>query len=402
MRKHFKIFLGTWLVLTLFTFLGFTKLDRVMADTPQSQPIYRLYNTRNMEHLHTADVNEKNRLPKLSKDWKYEGIAWAAPVSGDTVFRVYNPKSGEHLYTKDSYEVKVLTSKHGWRAEGIAFYSATNRDKPVYRLYNPAAGIGAHHSTMDTYEKKVLVSRGWKYEGISWYALPKDGSSPALNLPLSGPKTAFISGNVKLTGAGTGYQAKFTLNGTGEHAISFGVQVDKESSFHAGSAAGKPVYMSENINGSSHVYTSYGPPAVLNQWTKIEIAYYEASKAVGFYVNGSLVGTAYAPDFDKNYVATSWGNHLIANVGGSARIRGDSVNAQFSDVQTSEKGMTLWNDTDNNWVGLTAKWLNGNINSSDFSIIGTSQLPVGLNWDTYWKAGLPTADGVAQVSVRIP
>ncbi|BDM76906.1 hypothetical protein [Lactococcus garvieae] len=93
---------------------------------------------------------------------------------------------------------------------------------------------------------------------------------------------------------------------------------------------------------------------------------------------------------------------MIANVGGSARIRGDSVNAQFSDVQTSEKGMTLWNDTDNNWVGLTAKWLNGNIDSSDFSIIGTSQLPVGLNWDTYWKAGLPTADGVAQVSVRIP
>ncbi|GFO52466.1 hypothetical protein ikelab_17410 [Lactococcus garvieae] len=105
MRKYFKIFLGTWLVLTLFTFLGFTKLDRVMADSPQSQPIYRLYNTRNMEHLHTADVNEKNRLPKLSKDWKYEGIAWAAPVSGDTVFRVYNPKSGEHLYTKDSYEL---------------------------------------------------------------------------------------------------------------------------------------------------------------------------------------------------------------------------------------------------------------------------------------------------------
>ena len=70
MRKHFKIFLGTWLVFTLFSFLGFTKLDRVMADSPQSQPIYRLYNTRNMEHLHTADVNEKNRLPKLSKDWK--------------------------------------------------------------------------------------------------------------------------------------------------------------------------------------------------------------------------------------------------------------------------------------------------------------------------------------------
>ena len=402
MKQSSKVILGIISIFSLFVLFGLAKGDRVAADSPQSQPIYRLYNTRNMEHLHTSDANEKNKLPKISKDWKYEGVAWAAPMSGAKVYRVYNPKSGEHLYTKDSYEVKVLTTKHNWKAEGIAFFSGTSQDKPVYRLYNPAAGIGAHHSTMDAYEKKSLVARGWKYEGISWYALPKDGSRPSLNLPLTGPKTAFISGNVNLTGAGTGYQAKFTLNGSGEHAISFGIQVDNHSGFQAGAAAGKPVYMSENINGASHVYTSYGPPASLNTWTRIEIAYYAASKTVGFYVEGRLVGTAYAPEFDKNYVITTWGNHLIANVGGSARVRGDKVNAQFTDVQTSDKGMILWNDVDNNWVGLTAKWTNGDINSSNFTVTGTSTLPVGLNWDTYWKAGLPTADGVAQVSVRVP
>lgn len=148
-----------------------------------------------MEHLYTSDVNEKNRLPLISKDWKYEGHAWSSTVQGTSIYRVYNPKSGEHLNTKDSYEVEVLKTK-GWKAEGISFMSANNRDKPVYRLFNPAAGIGAHFATMDTYEKDSLMKRGWKYEGIAWYVLPQDGYSPSLNLPLTGEKTAFIAGNV--------------------------------------------------------------------------------------------------------------------------------------------------------------------------------------------------------------
>ncbi|WP_238582731.1 hypothetical protein [Lactococcus garvieae] len=374
---------------------------QALADLPQSEKTYRLYNKVNMEHLYTSSKHEYDILPQKSKDWIREGQSWASPVQGDTVYRVYNPKSGEHLNTKDSWEVKVLTGK-GWKAEGTAFRSGTTKDKPVYRLFNPAAGIGAHFVTMDSYEKDSLVKRGWKYEGIAWYALPKDGFRPSLNLPLIGSKTATVSGNVNLQGTGTGYQAKFTINGAGEHAISFGVQVDSGSSFGAGAAANKPIFMSENINGSSHVYTSYGPPASIGQWAKIELAYYEASNAVGFYVNDQLVGTAPAPDFKNNYVITKDGKYLIANVGGSARIRGDSVNAQFTGVQTTEKGMTAWNDFDNDWVGLDATWTNGNLDLSDFTVIGISTLPAGLNWDTYGQAGFPTADGVAQVSMLMP
>ncbi|MBF0777240.1 glycosyhydrolase [Streptococcus cuniculi] len=147
-----------------------------VADKP-TNPVYRLYNTRSMEHLYTQDAHEKDQLPKLSKDWVYEGIAWqAAQLSEKPVYRVYNPKSGEHLYTQDTYEIKVLTSKHGWKAEGIAYYSSGS--KPVYRLYNPKAGVGSHFVTLDTNEKDILVSQhGWKYEGIAWYA--EGGATPS-------------------------------------------------------------------------------------------------------------------------------------------------------------------------------------------------------------------------------
>ena len=136
--------------------------------------VYRLYNKVSMEHLYTASKNEYQSLPKISRDWKQEGINFRAqgnPGQGTkAILRVYNPRSGEHLYTSDNYEAQVLTTKNGWRNEGVAFYSQTKSTKAVYRLYNPAAGIGAHFTTMDAYEKNILASRGWKYEGRPWYA----------------------------------------------------------------------------------------------------------------------------------------------------------------------------------------------------------------------------------------
>lgn len=131
--------------------------------------VYRLYNTRNKEHLYTTDKNEMTVLLKIyNSDWKYEGPAWMSPNStGSKVYRVYNPRSGEHLYTKDSYEAKILSSKFGWRNEGKKFYSDT-KGLSVYRLFNSAAGIGAHFVTRDAYEKNSLASRGWKYEGVAW------------------------------------------------------------------------------------------------------------------------------------------------------------------------------------------------------------------------------------------
>lgn len=137
-------------------------------------PVYRLYNNRNKEHLFTTSFYEAQSLSMTSShtDWDFENIAWYSPtqnVAGQ-VFRVYNPNSGEHLYTMSNYEAQVLSEQHGWQNEGVAFNSAPSTAMPIYRLYNPDAGVGAHFQTASSYERDQLVKNaGWKYEGVAYY-----------------------------------------------------------------------------------------------------------------------------------------------------------------------------------------------------------------------------------------
>lgn len=96
-----------------------------------------------------------------------------APPTSDSqsMYRLYNPNSGEHFYTAVSAERNHLITV-GWNYEGIAWYAPKTGD-PVYRLYNPNAGD--HHYTTSVSEKNHLVSVGWNDEGISWYS---GGSTP--------------------------------------------------------------------------------------------------------------------------------------------------------------------------------------------------------------------------------
>lgn len=112
---------------------------------------------------------EKNHLVSIGWGF-YEGIGWTAPTSGNKVYRLYNKVLRDHHYTMDWNEVSVLTQKHGWTYEGLAWYSDVNKAKPVYRLFNPSLRSGSHHYTLDSNEVNVLKTRGWRYEGIAWYA----------------------------------------------------------------------------------------------------------------------------------------------------------------------------------------------------------------------------------------
>ena len=128
-----------------------------------TQPMFRLYNPNNGEHLYTADWGELKHLSEVG--WNQEGIAWYAPMSGTPVYRLFNPNGGEHHYTLDVSESNYLASI-GWNFEGIAWYSGGG--VPVHRLYNPNGG--QHHYTLDVSESNYLASIGWNYEGIGWYA----------------------------------------------------------------------------------------------------------------------------------------------------------------------------------------------------------------------------------------
>lgn len=146
------------------------------SKTADAKDIFQLYNVQSMEHLYTGDAHENNQLPIISPNWLKEGVAWVAPDSGSPVYSVYNPNSGEHLYTTSKYESDSLV-RSGWRGEGVKFYSGGNI--PIYRLYNPAAGIGSHHFTQNSYERDSLMKSGWKYEGVAMYAT--GGGRPIAN-----------------------------------------------------------------------------------------------------------------------------------------------------------------------------------------------------------------------------
>ena len=101
--------------------------------------------------------------------------ALAAIVNNDdavAMYRLYNPNSGDHHYTMSEEERDNLVAL-GWQYEGVAWNSASHRDIPQYRLYNPNADCGSHHYTSSVEERDYLVSLGWHYEGTGWFGMLK-------------------------------------------------------------------------------------------------------------------------------------------------------------------------------------------------------------------------------------
>ena len=135
----------------------------------KTTPMYRLYNPFTGEHFYTGSTEERDTLSAIG--WKYEGVAWNAPVSGGTpVHRVCNPNSGDHHFTTSMSEVLMLLNA-GWQYENICWNSAFSDAIPQYRMWNKNADLGSHHYTSSTEERQILVDAGWIYEGIGWYGM---------------------------------------------------------------------------------------------------------------------------------------------------------------------------------------------------------------------------------------
>lgn len=89
-----------------------------------------------------------------------------AAQNAQAVYRAYNPNSGEHLYTTSRYEYRQDVAK-GWKAEGIDWY-APKSGQAVYRLYNPNSG--EHFYTTSSYEYNQVAAKGWNKEGVAFYS----------------------------------------------------------------------------------------------------------------------------------------------------------------------------------------------------------------------------------------
>ena len=178
--------LKTLLTITALTFTLFANslILIVNAETEDDHThfiieteVHRLYNPNSGEHFYTKNTDERDYLDSIG--WNYEGVAFKAvetrTASGyKNINRLYNPNSGEHYYTKDLEEMIGL-SQLGWRIEGVAWGQTDECSVEIYKLYNPNATgvyeVGAHHYTANASERDYLVSLGWNYEGIGWYAL---------------------------------------------------------------------------------------------------------------------------------------------------------------------------------------------------------------------------------------
>ena len=154
--------------------LGFSALALsatiAFADSAEAADMHRLYNPNSGEHFYTAATNEKNHLTKIG--WRYEGIGWTSPSSGNPVYRLYNKNAGDHHYTMNANEKNHLV-KVGWKYEGVGWYSDTKKAVPLYRAYNPNAKAGSHNYTANYGEQKNLLKHGWRNEGIGWYGIKK-------------------------------------------------------------------------------------------------------------------------------------------------------------------------------------------------------------------------------------
>lgn len=132
------------------------------------------------------------------------------PAGSTPLYRLYNPNTGYHHYTTSDNERNVLLSI-GWRSEGVAFYvmpaDSSNGGAPIYRQYNPYNG--QHNWTSSKYENDVLVSLGWIGEGTA-YLQPASGGTNVYRLynPYSYEHLYTLSYNEYVTLEGFGWSGE--------------------------------------------------------------------------------------------------------------------------------------------------------------------------------------------------
>ena len=118
-----------------------------------------------------AQVTDEDILDQVTIE-RVEEPTPEPEVETAEMYRLYNQWTGEHFYTASANERDVLVSV-GWTFEGIGWYAPAEGDE-VMRLYNPFVAGGDHHYTLDANEYKELQELGWKGEGLGWYSADKD------------------------------------------------------------------------------------------------------------------------------------------------------------------------------------------------------------------------------------
>lgn len=268
-----------------------------------------------------------------------------------------------------------------------AYYAKKYPDVAQILGYDPAV-LKLHYDLYGKAEGRFPNAAAENAAGAASVTAPvaPSAATPTTGVTISslGSRYAAVSADMMLNGSGTGYHAKISLmNGIGS-AVSFGIQYDL---FGAKPYNGKTVYICENVVNNlpgGQVYTRHGF-ANLGVPTNIMIVLDTQTGMIDLYVNGTLVGQVANTNLLQG--------QLSACVEGAARIDGDTVIANFSNVRFKKPGTTnttgdrvfFW-QTQNTNAGIATSYSGsapgGYCTSSNITVQGTI---VGLgifDWDS--------------------
>lgn len=136
-------------------------------------PVYRFFNSSNGTHFYTNSEAERDSVLALLPSFTYEGPAFGAGSTGDSVWRFYNTATGTHFYTisvaeRDWIQGHLAT----YQFEGEAYKASVTAEEglsPLYRFYNTQTA--AHFFTASS-EEAAAVTAGlpqFQAEGIAYY-----------------------------------------------------------------------------------------------------------------------------------------------------------------------------------------------------------------------------------------
>ena len=198
----------------------------------------------------------------------------------------------------------------------------------------------------------------------------------------SGSPYATYSATLTQGGSGTGYSSYINLHDANSNALAVGIQSDTG----APESRGAPMYIWERVQDGKFTYQYLGPAS--HSPTPITVKWWKGEDVAVFYSGSTPLAS----------IHTHLSPRLFFNAEGNARLNGDTVNSQVSNVQIAV-GDTCptycglngaWNTSDFNFRGLTAARTNSNTqNGANFKITGTvSGLGPGRDWDTDLVAGI--------------
>lgn len=151
-----------------------------VAYTGRAFPAYRFYNGDFKSHFFTASAGEAQGIIKNNFAWAFEGVAFNVLRTADCVdalpvYRFWSMAYSTHFYTiSEAEKNNIVANNPNWSFEG-SVYCAYPTDQaestdPVFRLWNNTDQ--RHFYTLSEEERDQLVTDGWNYEGVAYYAMP--------------------------------------------------------------------------------------------------------------------------------------------------------------------------------------------------------------------------------------